>query len=70
MTKQRIAVSADHDVVVMELGNVGVRLPYAVALQLSQWLRIRGKEAKKNAGDVRRHWSAIGILTDANETRR
>jgi hypothetical protein len=39
-------------------------MPYEVAIQLSTWLRIRGKEAKRNAGDHSRHWSVIGNLQD------
>lgn len=56
--------------VVMRLGNVEVKLPYETAFQLSQWLRVRAKEAKRFAGDTSRHWSVIGVITDANETRR
>ena len=38
------------------------KMPYETALQLSQWLRVRGKEAKRRAGDMSRHLSAVGIL--------
>lgn len=69
LKQERIAVSAEHDLVVMQLGNVEIKLPYESALLLSQWIRIRAKEAKRAAGDNSRHWSAIGIVTDANVTR-
>lgn len=69
LRQERIAVSSEGDLVVMQLGNVEVRLPYETALQLSQWLRVRAKESKRRAGDASRHWSLIGTLHDANVTR-
>lgn len=69
MQKHRLAVASEGDLVVMTLGNVEVKLPYETALQLSQWLRVRAKEAKRRAGDTSRHWSVIGTLTDAGETK-
>jgi hypothetical protein len=69
MQKSRLAVASEGDLVVLTLGNVEVKLPYETALLLSQWLRVRAKEAKRRAGDTSRHWSAIGTLTDANVTR-
>ena len=61
---QRINVYAEGELVVFEVGNSVMKMPYEVAIQLSTWLRIRGKEAKRNAGDHSRHWSVIGNLTD------
>lgn len=66
LKRERIAVESEGDIVKMTLGNVEVKLPYETALLLSQWLRIRAKEAKRRAGDRSRHWSAIGTLHDAN----
>jgi hypothetical protein len=66
LKRERIAVSSEGDLVVMTLGNVEVKLPYETALLLSQWLRVRAKDAKRRAGDTSRHWSAIGTLHDAN----
>lgn len=63
LKQQRISVDYVGDLVVMNLGNVEVKLPYETALQLSQWLRVKAKDAKKAAGDVSRHWSAVGTLT-------
>ena len=48
--------------VVLSIGNSDITMPYEAAIQLSQWLRVRGKEAKRTAGDMSRHWSAIGVL--------
>lgn len=63
--KQRIAVRQEADMVVLTLGNADVTFDYETALQLSQWLRYRGKEAKRFAGDISRHWSVIATLGDA-----
>jgi hypothetical protein len=46
LKQQRMAVSSEGDLVVMTLGNVDVKMPYETALLLSQWLRVRAKEAK------------------------
>ena len=62
LSKQRIAVDIEGELVKLSIGNTDIKMPYETALQLSQWLRVRGKEAKKNAGDISRHWSAIGLL--------
>lgn len=62
LSKQRMAVAAEGDMVKLTIGNADIKMPYEAALQLSQWLRVRGKEAKRNAGDVSRHWSAIGLI--------
>ena len=69
LQRQRIAVVSEGDLVVMTLGNVEVKLPYETALLLSQWLRVRAKEAKTRAGDTSRHWSLLGTLHDASVTR-
>jgi hypothetical protein len=65
LKRERIAVASEGDLVKMTLGNVEVCLPYETALLLSQWLRVRAKESKRRAGDVSRHWSAVGTLHDA-----
>jgi len=69
MKRERIAVESEGDLVVIHLGNVTVKVPYETALLLSQWIRVRAKEAKMRAGDNSRHWSVIGTLHDANVTR-
>lgn len=66
LKQERISVSSENDLVVMQFGNVEVRIPYETALLLSQWIRFRAKEAKRFAGDTSRHWSVIGQLHDAN----
>ena len=65
LRRQRIAVTSEADVVVVQLGNVEFRMHYEDALLFSQWTRMRAKEAKRRAGDISRHWSAIGVLHDA-----
>jgi len=62
LKQERIAVESEGDLVVVHLGNVTVKLPYETALTLSQWIRMRAKEAKRAAGDTKRHWSVLGVL--------
>jgi hydrogenase maturation factor len=69
LKRESIAVESDGDFVVIHLGNVTAKIPYETALLLSQWIRMRAKEAKRRAGDNSRHWSAIGTLHDASVTR-
>ena len=65
MKRERLAVESEGDLVHIHLGNVKVSLQYETALLLSQWIRVRAKEAKRRAGDVSRHWSVLGTLHDA-----
>ena len=66
LSKQRIAVGIEGELVTLTIGNAEIKMPYETAIQLSQWLRVRGKEAKRQAGDMSRHWSVVGILSDAS----
>lgn len=62
LAKQRIEVASEGDMVRLSVGNADLRMPYETALQLSHWLRIRGKESKRWAGDTSRHWSVLGVI--------
>lgn len=62
LSKQRISVEAEGELVALTIGNSTIKMPYETAIQLSTWLRVRGKEAKRRAGDQSRHWSVIGVL--------
>ena len=62
---QRIGVSTEGELVMLKIGNVTMKMGYETAIQLSTWLRVRGKEAKRVAGDTSRHWTIIGKLSDA-----
>ena len=70
LQKQRIEVKAEGELVVLKIGNAELKMPYDTAIQLSTWLRVRGKEAKRLAGDVSRHWSVIGNLEAVNGGER
>jgi ribosomal protein L6P/L9E len=63
-TPETVSVSSEGEIVVMKFGNTEVKMHYANALQFSQWVRLRAKEAKRRAGDTSRHWSAVGVLED------
>lgn len=62
LQRMRMEVVCRGELVDLVVGNTTLTMPYDAALQLSQWLRVRGKEAKRNAGDLSRHWSVIGLL--------
>lgn len=64
LKKQRIEVRTEGQLVVLKIGNAEMKMEYETALQISTWLRVRGKEAKANAGDHSRHWSVIGKLSN------
>lgn len=50
------------ELVTIHFGNVPVTMHYEAALKISQFIRIRAKEAKRRAGDVSRHWSVVATL--------
>jgi hypothetical protein len=62
LQKQHLSVFTEGELVVLKVGNAELRMPYETAIQLSTWMRVRGKEAKRLAGDVSRHWTVIGKL--------
>ncbi len=62
LSRQRIAVDSEGEMVTLTIGNSTMKMPYETAIQLSTWLRVRGKEAKRRAGDHSRHWTVIGVL--------
>lgn len=66
---QRVAVTAKGELVVLKIGSSEIHIGYEDALSLSQWLRVRAKEAKWNAGDGARNWRLMGFLTDLGRTR-
>lgn len=62
LQKQRIEVISEGSLVVLRIGNAEMKMEHETAIQLSTWLRVRGKEAKRLAGDNSRHWSVVGNL--------
>ena len=70
LDKQKVKVGAEGELVAMTIGNSTRYMSYEAALMLSQFLRIKAKEAKRNAGDNGRHWSAVGELWDATRDTR
>lgn len=62
LQKQCIEVRTEGALVLLKIGNAEMRMPYDTAIQLSTWLRVRGKEAKRIAGDDNRKWTVIGNL--------
>lgn len=62
VTPQQVAVGTEGELVTVTIGNSTLKLHYESALKLSQWLRVRAKEAKRRCGDVSRHWSVVATL--------
>jgi hypothetical protein len=62
LTPQHLSVSTEGEIVVISIGNSDLRMHYGDALKVSQWIRVRAKEAKHRCGDVSRHWSALASL--------
>ncbi len=64
LTAETVKVSDEGELVAITVGNNTLRMSYADGLRLSQMLRVHAKRAKRRAGDVGRHWSAVGNLED------
>jgi hypothetical protein len=56
---RREDVSTEGRLVSVKVGASTFSLHYENALKVAQWLRVRAKESRNTAGDVR-HWSEIG----------
>jgi len=69
MQQARIAIESEGELVVMKFGNTEIKVHYEAAFQISQWIRVRAKEAKRRAGDTSLRVSLLGTLHDANVTR-
>lgn len=62
LTPQAIEVRSEGELVVLKVGNSELRFHYEDGIKISQWIRLRAKEAKRRAGDTARHWSVLGTL--------
>lgn len=58
-----VSVRADGELVAVNIGNIELKIGYEDALKLAQWIRHQAKQAKRNAGDMSRHWSVVGNLS-------
>lgn len=59
---EQVEVGVEGELVTITVGNSTLKLHYESALKLSQWVRVRAKQAKRECGDVSRHWSAVAVL--------
>jgi hypothetical protein len=62
LNKQQVQVYTEGQLVILKIGNAEIKMEYDTAIQLSTWLRVKGKEAKRIAGDDSRKWTIIGKL--------
>ena len=58
----RVSDAGEH--VEFAVGNGVLTMHYEAALKISQMLRLHAKRAKRRAGDLGRHWSAVALLDD------
>jgi hypothetical protein len=58
LCKRGLSVYGASTLVVLKANGLAAGLPFEVANTLAQWLRVHGKEAKRNAGEFA-HWSRI-----------
>lgn len=70
LKKQSVEVRAEGELVVLKIGSTEMKMPYETAIQISTWMRVQGKIAKRNAGDVSRRWTVIGNLEAAEAGER
>jgi hypothetical protein len=67
LQKMRIEVGTEFDFVTLTVDNSKMKMSYRTAFLLSSWLRQRGKEAKRFAGDTSSIYTVTGTLEDAEE---
>lgn len=70
LKKTNYTVKAEGSMVNLQFGNIPISMDYNTALQLAQFLRISGREAKANAGDRSMLVRAHGVITDAESDER
>lgn len=64
------AVGYEGENIKIKFGNIIFKFHFVVALKMSEWIRIAGREAKSWAGDGSKSMIAFGILSDAEENYR
>lgn len=65
LAPEKVAVTDEGELVALTIGNVTLRIHYADALEISQWIRMAAKRAKATAGDATRNWALAANLSDA-----
>jgi hypothetical protein len=58
LRQRNLAVATEGQLVTVTIGRTTVKIPFDNARSFAQWLRVRGKEAKHNAGE-HAHWSTF-----------
>ena len=70
LTRQKIEVKADGEMVSLQLGGVTAKMDHETAIQVGLWLLHQGKKAKLYAGDISRHWTIIADLSAVENGER
>ena len=69
LTYNNVRVHTVGELVEMDFGTVKFEMDYELALQLSQLLRLHGRDAKRKATVFHRIISAMGVLGDKTSRR-
>lgn len=67
LRKTDVQVTHELDRVLLTIGNTTMKMMYRDAFTLAAWLRANAAEAKRFAGDTSNIYTAIGMLSDAEE---
>jgi hypothetical protein len=67
LNREQISVKAEGQIVRVTFGRTTAGIPYIVAAQIAQWLRLRGKIAR-NAANESAHWTKL-VRPDSLEAR-
>jgi len=59
LKKHEIEVRQEGATVVLDAKGAAATMPYAAALEIAQFIRVRAKESQQRAGDKTRHWSKV-----------
>jgi len=62
LTKQNIYVADSHDRVILSVGKLDIKMPYAAAFKISQALRVASKHAMRISGENNRNWQQFATL--------
>jgi len=65
LTKQRIHVHNDKDMVLLKVGNLIVHIPYAEGFKIAQGIRLASKDAMRYIHEDSTQWAKFAKLTDA-----
>lgn len=64
LTKQNIHVTSDQDMVLLNVGNLTVHIPYLESFKIAQGIRLASKDAMRYIHEDAKKWSDFAKLND------